>query len=112
IRARPVAFLLAGVVLLGLAAIPATQMRLAMPSDGSATPGSPNRIAYEMIDEAFGPGRNAPMLALVEVDDASAPAPGAADAGAAGAQGAAGAGDLDPAQFPLIFGGAAAHIQD
>ena len=112
IRARPVAFLLAGVVLLGLAAIPATQMRLAMPSDGSATPGSPNRIAYEMIDDAFGPGRNAPMLALVEVDDASAPAPGAADAGAAGAQGAAGAGDLDPAQFPLIFGGAAAHIQD
>src|SRR5699024_9243529 len=62
IRARPVAFLLAGVVLLGLAAIPATQMRLAMPSDGSATPGSPNRIAYEMIDDAFGPGRNAPML--------------------------------------------------
>ena len=112
IRARPVAFLLAGVVLLGLAAIPATQMRLAMPSDGSATPGSPNRIAYEMIDEAFGPGRNAPMLALVEVDDASAPAPGSADAGAAGAEGAAGAGDLDPAQFPLIFGGAAAHIQD
>ena len=114
IRARPVAFLLAGVVLLGLAAIPATQMRLAMPSDGSATPGSPNRIAYEMIDDAFGPGRNAPMLALVEVDDASAPAPGAADAGSAdaSAEGAAGAGDLDPAQFPLIFGGAAAHIQD
>ena len=109
IRARPVAFLLAGVVLLGLAAIPATQMRLAMPSDGSATPGSPNRIAYEMIDDAFGPGRNAPMLALVEVDDASAPAPGSADASA---EGAAGAGDLDPAQFPLIFGGAAAHIQD
>lgn len=92
IRARPVAFLLGGVIVLALAAIPATQLRLAMPSDGSAAPGTPNRIAYEMIDDAFGPGRNAPMVALVEVDDASAA-------------------DVDPAQLPMIHGQAAAHIQ-
>ena len=100
IRARPMAFLLGGVIVLALAAIPATQMRLAMPSDGSATPGSPNRIAYEMIDDAFGPGRNAPMVALVEVGDADANA--AANAGTA---------DVDPAQMPMIHGQAAAHIQ-
>lgn len=100
IRARPVAFLLGGVIVLALAAIPATQMRLAMPSDGSATPGSPNRIAYEMIDDAFGPGRNAPMVALVEVGDADANAD--ANAGTA---------DVDPAQMPMIHGQAAAHIQ-
>ncbi|MGV3113755.1 MMPL family transporter [Corynebacterium freneyi] len=92
IRARPVAFLLGGVIVLALAAIPATQLRLAMPSDGSAAPGSPNRIAYEMIDDAFGPGRNAPMVALVEVGDAPAA-------------------DVDPAQLPMIYGQAAAHIQ-
>lgn len=97
IRARPVLFLLSGVIVLALAAIPATQMRLAMPSDGSAAPGTPNRAAYEMIDEAFGPGRNAPMVALAEVT-------GDADAGA-------GSGDVDPAQLPMILGGAAAHIQ-
>lgn len=96
IRARPVAFLLAGVVLLGLAAIPAAQLRLAMPSDGSAAVGSPNRTAYEMIDDAFGPGRNAPMLALVEVDETSA----------------TGTADSDPARLPMIFGEAAAYIQD
>mgnify|MGYP002737241881 FL=1 len=92
IRARPVAFLLGGVIVLALAAIPATQLRLAMPSDGSAAPGSPNRIAYEMIDDAFGPGRNAPMVALVEVGDAPAA-------------------DVDPAQLPMFYGQAAAHIQ-
>ena len=92
IRARPVAFLLGGVIVLVLAAIPATQLRLAMPSDGSAAPGSPNRIAYEMIDDAFGPGRNAPMVALVEIGDAPAA-------------------DVDPAQLPMIYGQAAAHIQ-
>ncbi|MBP2332474.1 MMPL family transporter [Corynebacterium freneyi] len=92
IRARPVAFLLGGVIVLALAAIPATQLRLAMPSDGSAAPGTPNRIAYETIDEAFGPGRNAPMVALVEVGDSSAA-------------------DVDPAQLPMIHAQAAAHIQ-
>ena len=96
IRARPVLFLLGGVIVLALAAVPVTQLRLAMPSDGSATPGSPNRIAYEMIDDAFGPGRNAPMVALVEPDDATAP----------------GAADVDVAQLPMVFGQAAAHIQD
>ncbi|MCG7437943.1 MMPL family transporter [Corynebacterium freneyi] len=92
IRARPVAFLLGGVIVLALAAIPATQLRLAMPSDGSAAPGTPNRIAYETIDETFGPGRNAPMVALVEVGDSSAA-------------------DVDPAQLPMIHAQAAAHIQ-
>lgn len=92
IRARPVAFLLGAVIVLALAAIPATQLRLAMPSDGSAAPGTPNRIAYEMIDDAFGPGRNAPMVALAEVGDAPAA-------------------DVDPVQLPMIHAQAAAHIQ-
>ena len=88
IRARPVAFLVAGVIVLALAAVPALNMRLAMPSDGTATPGSPNRVAYEMIDDAFGPGRNAPMLALVE------------------------AGELPAQERPMAFGAAAAAIQE
>ncbi|OFU53654.1 MMPL family transporter [Corynebacterium sp. HMSC11E11] len=92
IRARPVVFLLGGVIMLALAAIPVTHLRLAMPSDGSAAPGTPNRTAYETIDEAFGPGRNAPMVALVEVGDSSAA-------------------DVDPAQLPMIHAQAAAHIQ-
>ncbi|GAA1712464.1 MMPL family transporter [Dietzia cercidiphylli] len=66
IRARPVLFATAGVLLLILLALPAAQLRLAMPSDGTMAPDTPNRIAYDMTDEAFGPGRNAPMIALVD----------------------------------------------
>ncbi|MGP6173761.1 MMPL family transporter [Corynebacterium sp. A21] len=66
IRQRPLTHLLVGVLLLGLIAIPAAGMRLAMPTDGTSTPGTAPRIAYDMTAEAFGPGRNAPMIALVD----------------------------------------------
>ena len=69
IRAHPWLHLIAGVVLLGILAIPAAQLRLAMPTDGTAKLGTPQREAYEMTEEAFGPGRNAPMIAFVDVAD-------------------------------------------
>lgn len=71
VRKRPTIFAIGVAVLLVLLAIPAAQLRLAMPSDGSMKEGSPNRIAYDMISEGFGPGRNAPMVALVENDGQS-----------------------------------------
>src|SRR5699024_10389387 len=69
IRKHPVVSLIAGVLILGIAAIPAAQMRLAMPTDGMSAEGPPQRKSYDMIDEAFGPGRNAPMIAFVDVAD-------------------------------------------
>ena len=69
IRAHPWLHLIAGVVLLGILTIPAAQLRLAMPTDGTAKLGTPQRDAYEMTEEAFGPGRNAPMIAFVDVAD-------------------------------------------
>ncbi|WP_459587625.1 MMPL family transporter [Corynebacterium camporealensis] len=66
VRKRPVLNLLAGVVILGVLAIPAANLSLAMPTDGSAKLGSPQRDAYEMTSDAFGPGRNAPMIAFVD----------------------------------------------
>lgn len=69
IRKRPILHLVLGVVFLGLLAIPAGQLRLAMPTDGSEPLGSPARVAYETTAEAFGPGRNAPMIALVDLVD-------------------------------------------
>ena len=77
IRKRPWLYVLVPVILLGLLAIPVSSMRLAMPTDGSANLGSPQRTAYEMTSDAFGPGRNAPMIALVDntsVDEADRPA--------------------------------------
>jgi len=67
IRKHPVVSLIAGVLILGIAAIPAAQMRLAMPTDGMSAEGTSQRESYDMIDEAFGPGRNAPMVAFVDV---------------------------------------------
>ncbi|MBC3186860.1 MMPL family transporter [Corynebacterium sp. zg-331] len=66
---RPWLSLISGVLLLGLLALPMLNMRLAMPTDGSTAPGTPQREAYETMSEAFGPGRNAPMIALVEAGD-------------------------------------------
>ncbi|WP_334143783.1 MMPL family transporter [Corynebacterium nuruki] len=69
VRKRPVAFLIGGVVLLGILAAPVGGLKLAMPTDGTSNLGSPARTSYEWIDEGFGPGRNAPMIALVTADD-------------------------------------------
>lgn len=73
VRKRPLAFVLGTAVVLILLAIPATNLRLAMPSDGMMAKGTPNRTAYEMTEDAFGPGRNSPMIALVDYKDLAAP---------------------------------------
>lgn len=66
IRKRPILAATAGILLLVLLALPATQLRLAMPSDGTMAPDTPNRIAYDITADKFGPGRNAPMVAFVD----------------------------------------------
>ena len=52
------------IVLLGLgaAAIPAKDLRLALPDASSLSTEAPARIAYEQIGEHFGPGHNGPLL--------------------------------------------------
>ena len=66
VRSRPLVFLGAGALVLILLAIPAMNLRLSMPTDGVTEPGSPRRVAYEMTEDAFGPGRNSPMIAVVD----------------------------------------------
>jgi RND superfamily putative drug exporter len=62
---------LAGVLVL---AIPAPQLQLALPDNSSAAPDSPQRQAYDLISDHFGPGLNGPLVVLVEgLDPASAP---------------------------------------
>ncbi len=47
---------------LALVAVPATGLRLALPDAGSLAEGEPGRVAYDLIDEHFGPGYNGPLL--------------------------------------------------
>ncbi|AGP31270.1 MMPL family transporter [Corynebacterium terpenotabidum] len=83
IRKRPAVFLITGGLILILFAIPVFQMRLAMPTDGTSKLGSPQRTAYEWIDEGFGPGRNAQMVGLVEAAEGTSTDDAAAVYGAA-----------------------------
>lgn len=67
IRKHPWLHLGAGVIILALLAIPAANMRLAMPTAGSEPIGSDMRTAYDITAEKFGDGRNAPMIGVVDL---------------------------------------------
>lgn len=57
------------IVVAGLAvvAIPATDLRLALPDNGTEPQGNPARDTYDVITERFGPGYNGPLLVTVDV---------------------------------------------
>jgi RND superfamily putative drug exporter len=67
-------------------ALPARDLRLGMPNDGSAPSGSTQRLAYDQAAGAFVPGVNGPLVVAVDLRDADDPEAAAAaiqkDAGA------------------------------
>lgn len=64
---RPVLMGVVGVLLLGLMALPALQLRTALP-DGSAEPvDSSAHQAYDLLSEKFGAGYNGPIIALADL---------------------------------------------
>ncbi|MCK9902567.1 hypothetical protein CC117_25970 [Parafrankia colletiae] len=66
ITRHPVAVLVATVMALGAAAIPALDMRLALPDDGTAAPDSSARKAYDLLSDNFGAGFNGPLTITVD----------------------------------------------
>lgn len=58
----PIVTVVAVVVALGIAAVPALQLRLALPDAGSHAKDDPARIAYDLVSEHFGPGSNGPLI--------------------------------------------------
>ncbi|WP_050513857.1 MMPL family transporter [Streptomyces griseus] len=67
---RPAVVLLLGVLSLGVVAVPATQLELGLPGEGTMAPDTTQRKAYDMLSDSFGPGFNGPLLVTVEADDA------------------------------------------
>lgn len=55
------------VIGLGALALPARDLRLALPGNETAPAGSTQRLAYEAIDEHFGPGFNAPLIVTADI---------------------------------------------
>jgi putative drug exporter of the RND superfamily len=75
IARRPLAFLLGAVVLLGVIALPALDLRLGMPDDSTAAPGTTQRQAYDLVTEGFGAGYSAPLTVVVDTNSGSAQTP-------------------------------------
>ncbi|MHC3470695.1 MMPL family transporter [Streptomyces sp. 7R007] len=70
---RPAAVLLLGVVGLGAVALPATQLELGLPDDGSQPTSTTQRRAYDLLSEGFGPGFNGPLMIVVDAKDSADP---------------------------------------
>ncbi|MET9912154.1 MMPL family transporter [Streptomyces sp. NPDC006476] len=70
---RPAAVLLLGVVGLGAVAVPATQLELGLPDDGSQPTSTTQRRAYDVLSEGFGPGFNGPLLIVTDAKDSADP---------------------------------------
>jgi RND superfamily putative drug exporter len=62
----PVAVVLLVVVGLGTLAIPLKDLHLAFPTDSTASTETTQRKASDLIADAFGPGRDAPLLLVVD----------------------------------------------
>ena len=58
--------------LLGVIAIPAFSLGLALPTGASQPAGSVTRTSYDMVDKGFGPGRNGPLVVLVDITQTTA----------------------------------------
>lgn len=99
---HPVRALAATVVTLGIIAVPAAQLSLALPDNGAAAAGSSQRQAFDMVSKSFGPGYNGPLLVLAHLNLAGGGAPAAereADAVAAELKGLPGVSAVSPPQI-------------
>jgi RND superfamily putative drug exporter len=63
---RPWVSIAAAVALLLVFAFPVTQMRLGQPDDGNQPESRTQRVAYDQLNDAFGPGSNGPFLLAVD----------------------------------------------
>jgi RND superfamily putative drug exporter len=66
VTAHPWRSIIAGVALLLLFAVPVTSLRLGQPDDGNQPESRTQRVAYDKLSEAFGPGSNGPFLLAVD----------------------------------------------
>jgi RND superfamily putative drug exporter len=66
VRRSPVAAVLLVVVALGALAVPFKDLHLAFPSDSTASSATTQRQASDLMAQAFGPGREGPLVVVVD----------------------------------------------
>ncbi len=69
VTGRPWTSIAAGVVVLLIFAFPVTQMRIGQPDDGNQPESRTQRVAYDQLTAAFGPGSNGPFLLAVDTPE-------------------------------------------
>ena len=67
---RPALVLIVTVIGMGIIALPAIKLHLALPDDGSGKVTSTKRQAYDLLAESFGPGFNGPLIVTVSAPPA------------------------------------------
>ena len=71
--AKPLATVVAIVAALAAMAVPATQLRLALPDNGVEEAGTPARSAYDAVADHFGPGFNGPLIVTADIIESTDP---------------------------------------
>ncbi|MFF7564064.1 MMPL family transporter [Streptomyces pseudovenezuelae] len=74
-----VALLLAGVLGLGVVALPVASLKVGMPDGSWQPPHTTQRKAYDLLSDAFGPGFNGPLVTVVDARAAQDPKAAVAD---------------------------------
>ncbi|WP_309080371.1 MMPL family transporter [Zhihengliuella sp.] len=77
---RPWLTAVVSVAILGILALPALDLRTALPDGGAEPEGSSARIAYDEVSDRFGAGYNGPLMAVVDLPRAADGSPLGADA--------------------------------
>ncbi|WP_067509809.1 MMPL family transporter [Actinoplanes sp. TFC3] len=77
---RPVLTMVVAILGLLVIAIPALDLRLGLPGDGTAATDTTQRKAYDLLSDGFGPGFNGPLVVVVDGSDAAGAASRAATA--------------------------------
>ncbi len=70
-RAGPVLFI--GLLIVGAFAVPAANLELGLPDDGSVSTELTQRRAYDLLSDGFGPGFNGPLIVTVDTSEAADP---------------------------------------
>lgn len=68
---KPLVGLVAGVLVMGVLALPVTSMRLGLPDHGSEPTASTQRKAYDLVKKGFGPGFNGQLMIVIDLAGAS-----------------------------------------
>lgn len=69
IQRAPAVVLVAGIILLGILALPATHMRLGLPSNAVQPEESTLHQSYELLTEGFGEGFNATLVYVIDASE-------------------------------------------